>query len=169
MDGCLDCQSFLETYMPATGGKKSKSVRKLLFEALEELFTAMGIDRLMIDDQYPVSTASFISDFVKLIDEVNSSTDLVKIWHIDHNIASQIYTLFTEVISSASVDTDNLEVVSIENIDIIDEDMYSYSSSCSATDDSDSCDENCSSDANYDSGTDSSDDNSNWGEISDEN
>ena len=143
MDGCIDCHSFLETYIPATGVKKSKSVKKLLVEAMVELFAAIAVDKLMIDDEYPVSSVSFIRDFLKLTDEINSATDLVEIWHIDYAIANQIYSLFTEVICGVSTDTDRSDVVSVEQIDEIDKHMHLYDSNSSDSDDSDESDANC--------------------------
>ena len=91
-----------------------------LREALQELFKAVSATEVQVEDDLTVSCESFLDDFLKMIDEVNTEADIVKMWHVKPDMASSIFATMNEVVygdddfSSAESSIDELE-------DILDE------------------------------------------------
>ena len=78
--------------------KVSKAAATDLTDALEELFEALQIDTILVEDELEVSTASFIKDFMKNLDEIKAAADIVDMWHTDSGVAEKVFTTFEEVI-----------------------------------------------------------------------
>ena len=67
-------------FLPDIGEHKvSKSVSSDLKESLTDLFIAMKIDTIMVEDDLAVPVKNFIKDFVKVIDEVRTEQDIVSV------------------------------------------------------------------------------------------
>ena len=119
LDGCKDCASFFEKFFPINPNPKvSKSVIADLKDAIEELFAALRINTILVENELKVTTKSFIIDFVKMVDEVKSDKDIVDIWHIDAKIAHQLFQVLTEVV----LDDTDIVVVSDDNVEASDSD-----------------------------------------------
>lgn len=98
-NGCVKCAEFIHTYFTQNEKLKvSKSAARDLIEALEELFAALRISTILVENELQVSTTSFIKDFVKMIDEIKCANDIVNTWHIDTVVAEKVFLLFEEVI-----------------------------------------------------------------------
>ena len=86
-------------FLPDIGEHKvSKSVSSDLKESLTDLFIAMKIDTIMVEDDLAVPVKNFIKDFVKVIDEVRTEQDIVSMWHIDPTVAKKVFMLLNDVI-----------------------------------------------------------------------
>ena len=97
--GCKECDEFLESFFPQKSKLKiTKSVAADLKEALEELFTALKMDYLLVESELEVKTQNFIKDFIKMCDEVKTEQSIVDMWHIDPLVAEKLFMLFNEVI-----------------------------------------------------------------------
>ena len=97
--GCERCDTFLTRFLPQiSNAKVQKSVASLLNEALEELFDALGLKTLLLENEVEISSSSFIRDFIKMVDEVHSEKDIVDIWHVDQALANTLFTVFEEVL-----------------------------------------------------------------------
>ena len=89
--GCKECDEFLESFFPQKSKLKiSKSVAADLKEALEELFTALKMDYLLVESELEVKTQNFI--------KVKTEQIIVDMWHIDPLVAEKLFMLFNEVI-----------------------------------------------------------------------
>ena len=51
-----------------------------------------------MEDELEVSTASFIKDLIKMLDEIKVAGDIVEMWHIDPRVAEKVFDIFEEVI-----------------------------------------------------------------------
>ena len=51
-----------------------------------------------MEDELEVSTASFIKDLIKMLDEIKVAGDIVEMWHIDPRVAEKVFDIFQEVI-----------------------------------------------------------------------
>ena len=99
VNGCNRCSIFLDKFFPHSPKLKvNKSVKAELMESIEELFTALKVDNVMIENELEVTVASFAADFIKMCDEIKSDKDIVELWHIDPEIASKLFDLFNEVV-----------------------------------------------------------------------
>ena len=125
-DGCSKCSDFIDRFFTQKNAKLkvSKTLAAELIEALEELFTALRMEVVVIEDELEVTTESFIKDFVKVLDEVRSENDLVEMWHLNPSVAHKVFMLFQEVVfggpdfSVDSYDTSDDELIS--NSDVLD-------------------------------------------------
>ena len=126
--GCQLCSSFLDKFFPPISSKRKKSVASELREALDELFSALGAELLLLEDEVEISSKSFIKDFIKMSDEVKSENDIVEIWHIDRAIASSVFEVFEEVLFGESEMCDDDSFNNFCN-DISDDDEISDSDS----------------------------------------
>ena len=66
--------------------------------ACEELFEAMDLKEVKVEDDLSMSTSSFLTDFIHMIDEIKGPSDIVQLWHVDGTIADQMYDVMQEVI-----------------------------------------------------------------------
>ena len=120
-DGCLNCIEFLNTFLPRkTNLKLSKSVTAELKQALHELFKSVSAKEVKVEDDLVVSCDSFLSDFLKMIDEVKTDTDIVKMWHIKPELASSIFATMNEVLY-ADGELSSEESSGDESEDVLDE------------------------------------------------
>ena len=103
-EGCARCAGFINTYFAQNIKQKvSKAAATDLTEALEELFDALQINTILVEDELEVSTASFIKDFMKNLDEIKAAADIVDVWHIDSGVADKVFMTFEEVIFGGQV------------------------------------------------------------------
>ena len=110
--GCVRCKDFMDTFFnQSTRPKVSRSVSARLREAMEEIFTAMEIETLLVEQEFELSTGSLIRDFIKNCDEIRAVQDIVDMWHIEYSVAESLYLLFNEVVfGKLNFDSDeNLE------------------------------------------------------------
>lgn len=85
--------------------KVKKSVASCLKEALEELFEALNMDTVLVENKLKVTTKEFVTDFIHMCDEIKSAEDIVETWHVDIELAKTLFSLFSEVVfGSASYD-----------------------------------------------------------------
>ena len=97
--GCEKCYDFLETFFSQKSKVKvTKSVAATLKEAMEELFTALNMENLLVENELKVFSKDFIKDFIKMSDEIRTEQDIVDMWHIDPAVAHPVFLLFTEVL-----------------------------------------------------------------------
>ena len=62
----MQCTSFLDTYIPQKSTfKVNKSVALDLTEGLKELFRAMRMDYVLVENQFKVKINNFIKDFIR--------------------------------------------------------------------------------------------------------
>ena len=112
-DGCGNCESFLDTFFPEKSHHKiARSVASSLKEAMEELFIAMGIDFLLVENELQISVSSFIKDFLKMSDEIRREQDIVDMWHLEPTVAHSVFQLFSEVLFGGldlEITTENIE------------------------------------------------------------
>ena len=80
----------------------SKSLVSELKEAMSDLFCALDLKKVMIENSMEVTSVSFTKDFIKNIDEVKTEEDIVRIWHIEPLIAKKIYLLLNDVLNGAA-------------------------------------------------------------------
>ena len=98
-EGCFSCKELLDTFLPSASSLKlSKSVSSEIKSALGELFAAMSVKQIQVENELVLSTSSFTEDVVKNIDEINSAEDIVKIWHVSSDVAMKVFSILTEVI-----------------------------------------------------------------------
>ena len=97
-NGCRKCEDLLGRYLATKTQKLAKPVAKEVREAFEELFATMGIDTLLVEGELAIKTNSFTRDFIQMSDEIKSGDDIVSLWHIDQDIAHNLYLLFHEIV-----------------------------------------------------------------------
>ena len=135
-EGCSDCLYFLSQYFPSKASLKlKKSVYKELKNALSELFLAMKISELRVEDNLKVDCSSFICDFLRVVDEVKSPLDIVKLWHIEKWVAEKIFSILDDVL----YDYDSCNEEEINTVEVEDDywkDEFSISSSDSSSESS---------------------------------
>ena len=76
----------------------NRSVALDLKEGLDELFATLKVKTILVEDKFKVGIKNFITDFIKMADEIHSEDDIVNIWHIDPTVASKIFLLFNDVV-----------------------------------------------------------------------
>ena len=115
--GCSNCIEFLESYMPSKEAKikLSKSVAKDLKESLLELFQALSLKEVKIEDHLSVSHESFICDFIRMIDEIKNPSDICQMWRVNAELAGWIFSTVQEVLYS---DVYILEEESFEDTEV---------------------------------------------------
>ena len=75
---CSSCTHFLNSYFPVRSALKlSKSVSSELKGALLDLFSVMSINELKVESNLSLGVLSFIGDFIKVVDEIKTDTDIV--------------------------------------------------------------------------------------------
>ena len=72
-------------------------MKKDLFIAFSDLFSALNTTKVHLDDCMEVSVTSFINDFLKNIDEIKVEEDIVQLWQVKKEIASMLFSLLNEL------------------------------------------------------------------------
>ena len=122
LDGCDKCSTFLAKFFPLNQKVKvSKSVGAELKESIVELFGAMGMDSVLIENELKVTVSSFANDFLKMTDEFKTKEDIVGLWHIDPIVAGKLFDLFNEVVFGVLDDYQENSGESDTDSDILDE------------------------------------------------
>ena len=110
-EGCDQCILFLKTFFPTTHSfKLSKPVARELKSALKDLFMAMEISEIRVENELEIDCCSFIGDLLKVLDEINQPADIVRFWHISEELAIKIFSIVYAVLhdeDSASSDSEN--------------------------------------------------------------
>ena len=129
-EGCKSCQEFLSFFFPPKASLKlSKSVSEELREALADLFQALNITQVRVEDDLTVSIESFCSDFLRMVDEVKSFHDIERIWHVHSKIARAVFAILEEVLLGDSDPSDLVHNESSE--DSGEEDIFDEASNSS--------------------------------------
>ena len=98
-EGCLDCSAFLTKYLPVLPiSKFNKSVMSELKSALTELFVAMECSSIKVEEELEISCPSFVKDVIKIVDEIKSAADIEKVWHINREVALNVFSVIQEVL-----------------------------------------------------------------------
>ena len=127
--GCSTCKDFLGTFLPLRTSKKlSKSVSSELKSAIEELFAAMSVKVLQVESDLVLGIASFVKDFLKNVDEVNDSEDIIRIWHINSDVAKKVFSIMYEVLHGEEDLSEASDSSSDESSDVFDEEESDSSS-----------------------------------------
>ena len=130
-EGCSRCTGFIQTYFTQnTKTKVSKAAVTDLTDALEELFDALKMNTILVEDELEVSTAAFIKDFKKNRDEIKAAADIVDMWHVDCEVAEKVFQIFDEVVFG--------DQVSFIESDSVDEKIDSDSDNLDLSSDNDS-------------------------------
>ena len=130
-EACSSCSQFLATFFPDRSNRKlSKSVSSELRAALKELFSAMGMKEVKVESNLTLGISSFICDFIKIIDEIKSVSDIIHNWHVGSDVALKVYSTLNDVLygddcSSDSSECSGSESEEDENEDVLDEDTSS--------------------------------------------
>ena len=83
-----------------------KSVAKELDTALIEMFSAMKISSLKVENNLSLDISNFIKDLKKTLDEIHSAKDIAQCWHISKRVAEHVFAVIKEVVFG---DPDDLE------------------------------------------------------------
>ena len=95
----MKCMEFLNVFFPPIKNiKLAKSVASELELALQELFKTIGINEVQIEENLSVSIDSFITDMIKMIDEVRKPVDIETLWHLKPDLSSWIFSTIEEVV-----------------------------------------------------------------------
>ena len=95
-----------------------------------ELFDAMAVKEVKVEQNLVLTTKNFINDFVKVIDEVKAAADIVRIWHVDFDLSSKLFSTLTDVLygdalsdteASSSDESEDVE----DDEDVLDDDSDS--------------------------------------------
>ena len=123
VSGCSTCSEFLATFFPdRSSSKLSKSVTSELRFALKELFAAMSMKELKVENNLHLGISNFVDDFIKVIDEVKTDADIIDNWHISPAIASKVFSTLNNVLHGDELsDSDTSESSSGEDEDSFDE------------------------------------------------
>jgi hypothetical protein len=99
-EGCNSCAKFLSTFFPPNIIlKRSMSVKNELKGGLRELFEAMEVTALPVENSLEVGISSFIGDLIRVIDEIQEPLDVVKRWHVPYDMAEKIVAVLNEVLN----------------------------------------------------------------------
>ena len=90
-----------------------------------ELFAAMAVKELKVESDLVLSPINFINDFIKVIDEVKTASDIVRIWHVSPDVASRVFSIFHDVLYGDDELCDSAGSSTDESEDIFDEDSDS--------------------------------------------
>ena len=103
---CQDCQLFLERFFPRVSVVKvGRSVAAEIKEALSELFQAMELVNVKIENNLQISCQSLINDVLRMVDEIKKPEDIVKIWHIDIQLAVKVFSVLFDVLFGSDEDS----------------------------------------------------------------
>ena len=89
---------------------------------LKELFAAMSMKELKVENNLHLGISNFVDDFIKVIDEVKTDADIIHNWHISPAIASKVFSTLNNVLHGDEFsDSDTSESSSGEDEDSFDE------------------------------------------------
>ena len=74
-------------------------------EALSELFQAMELVNVKIENNLQISCQSLINDVLRMVDEIKKTEDIVKIWHIDIQLAVKVFSVLFDVLFGSDEDS----------------------------------------------------------------
>ena len=98
-ESCSECKQFLDTFFPVRSScKLSRSVSNELKCALKELFAALSLKEVKVEANLCLTVSNFISDFIKVMDEIQSFADIVRIWHVSPDVAGKVMSIVREVL-----------------------------------------------------------------------
>ena len=80
--------------------KFNKSVKSELRSGLCDLFDALEIGTILVEETLEMTVSSFTEDFIKAVDEITEPGDIVKLWHISLEMAQNIFSVFNDVMNS---------------------------------------------------------------------
>ena len=97
--GCQDCYKFLNTYLHQKKlFTQSRSTLKEIKCGLQELFRGLRLKFIEVESNLQLTVENFSEDFVRAFDEISGSSDIVKLWHIDKDLAEDVYGVCLEVL-----------------------------------------------------------------------
>ena len=76
----------------------------MLKEGLSELFIDLECETLMVEDCLEIKVDDFITDFMRMVDEIKCKEDIVEMWHIHLDIAEEIFQLFYEIVQEPEIE-----------------------------------------------------------------
>ena len=85
-----------------------KSVASELKNALNELFEVLSVKCIKVETSLEISCADFIRDLMRVIDEIKSAVDIVRLWHIDLQLAVQVFDVVQEVLFEEDTSEDGV-------------------------------------------------------------
>ena len=130
-EGCDDCSHVISEFFPSVVSTKiKKSVGNKLKNGLTDLFDALNTTSIMVESALEVDVSSFIKDFIYMADEIKSETDIIELWSIDLSLASEVYSIFKEIVGCDVEDGCTNIVVDSESEDEFDYDLSDSSSNC---------------------------------------
>ena len=71
---------------------------------LWELFEALEIGTILVEETLELTVSSFTEDFIKTVDEITEPEDIVKLWHISVDMAQYIFSILNDVMNSKLAD-----------------------------------------------------------------
>ena len=135
MAGCERCSDLLRKFLPVSRRCRiAKSISSELYEALLELFDVMSLESITVESSLEISCESFAKDVMRMVDELKSSLDIVQFWHVNYELATNVFAVIQDVLHSdfeimeESSETDEF----VESSD--DEDLSSYESGTDSDD-----------------------------------
>ena len=99
----------------------SRSVASELRSALNELFAAMSVKELKVESNLCLGISNFVSDFIKVVDEIKTAADIVNKWHISPDIARKMFSTLNEVLNEDGCSDSDGSEASGEDDDFFDE------------------------------------------------
>ena len=85
----------------------------------------MSVKELKVESDLVLSTTNFINDFIKVIDEVKTASDIVRIWHVSTDVAGRVFSTLHDVLYGDEDLFDSSGSSTDESEDIFDEDSES--------------------------------------------
>ena len=108
-EGCLVCLNFIHRYFPsAASNKHKKSVYDEMKCALTDLFSALELSNIRVENDLSLDCKSFIKDLLRVVDEVQCSQDIVRLWHIDKSVAVKIFSVLQSVLEDDDLDVSSM-------------------------------------------------------------
>ena len=140
LSDCSTCSEFLATFFPDRSSfKLSKSVTAELRFALKELFAAMSVKELKVENNLHLGISNFVDDFIKVIDEVKTDADIIDNWHISPAIASKVFSTLKNVLHGDELSDSDASESSVEDEDSFDEEEDNSSTGGEEDGDDESC------------------------------
>ena len=111
-------------------------MKKEIKAGLTDLFKNLEINVIPVEEALHIPVVNFVTDLLKVIDEVKSPVDLINIWHISNSIATKIFEVIDEILR-VNTEEYTLEIESEEEDADLDDLASSTYMSESSTEDSD--------------------------------
>ena len=110
-------------------------MKRELKEGLLHLFDALDISDVRVGNCLELTSADFVGDLLKVIDEIKSFHDVVTTWCVPDELAAQIFSVITEVLCQHSGDGEShTDEVDNDSENELDESVSVSSSSCDELD-----------------------------------